>query len=137
MAIFVALLIVGAIASRGDSGLTFDRVETIAKQQLADDGCTFSVQDQSRDGVEDKALRCKVGNTAPVTVVRYSRYDDPGNPVLKYGLGFTTADRYFQYQTTIVSPSGDQTPGQPVLDAQKFSEAIQEDCGCGEVLTPE
>lgn len=135
--VFGTLLLVGAIASRGDRELTFERVEAIAEQQLADAGCTFSVRDESREGVEDKALLCKVDGDAPHTVVEYSHYDDADSPVVKYGLQFTTADRYFQHQTTTVRPSGAQAPGQPVLDAQEFSEAIKEDCGCGEVLTPE
>ena len=135
--LFGALLLVGAIASRGDRELTFDRVEAIAREQLEGAGCAFSVKDESRDDVEDTSLQCRVEDEAPYTVVRYTRYDDPENPAFRYGLQFTTADRYFQYQTTIVTPSGEQAPGRPILDAQRFSQAIKEDCGCGEVLTPE
>jgi hypothetical protein len=134
--LFGALLVVGAIASRGEHALTFERVATIAKP-LVDAGCAFSIKDESRDGVEDKTLQCTVDGKGPFAIVHYTSYDDPENPVIKYGLGFTTGDRYFQYQTTIVRPTGEIVAGQPVLDAAAFTEAVREDCGCGEVLTPD
>jgi hypothetical protein len=133
-----ALVIAGcAESSRSETEPTFDEVRAIAEDELADSGCKFQVDDQSQDGLEDELLECLTKNQGQdklYTIVHYTRHtgeDESGFA------GFTTATRYFQNGNIKADPSGASEPGQPALDAERFSQAVKDKCSCGEVLTPE
>lgn len=125
----------------GDEGATeptFEQAQAIAEEQLADAGCEFQVSDDSTDGLEQKTLECLIsegGQDALYTVFTYER-DLEVEETDQYFPGLTTAERCFENDNITVDPGGGNPEGVQ-LDAEEFATAVQEDCGCGEVLTPE
>ena len=71
------------------------------------------------------------GEQQLTTVVTYTRDEEPD----AIG-GITTATHYFQNGNITVEPAGGD-PTSPQLDAEAFATAVKDNCGCGEVLTPE
>ena len=141
-AVSALVLAFGLAACGEDSGSggseetepSFEDAQAIAEEQLAGEQCEFQVDDQSTDGLEQKSLDClrTVGGEQQLTTVFTYERDEEAD---SFG-GITTADRYFQNGNITVEPAGGD-PTAPQLDADAFSNAVKESCGCGEVLTPE
>ena len=134
----VALAGCEASGSGGETEPTFEQAQTIAEEQLADVGCEFRVADDSTEDLELKTLEClttEAGEERLYTVLTYER-DEQVDEVDEYFPGFTTSELYFQNDNITVEPAGGNPDGVE-LDAEAFTTAVQEACGCGEVLTPE
>lgn len=117
---------------------TFEQAQAIAEEQLADAGCEFQVEDESTEDLEQMSLNCLVAAGGPeqlYTVFQYSRDLEVTETDALIG-GLTTADHYFENGNITVNPSGGD-PTAVQLDSEQFATALQEDCDCGEVKTPE
>lgn len=117
---------------------TYEQAEAIAQEQLAGEDCEFQVDDETTEGLEQKTLNCLTtegGQDRIYTIFQYSRDLEVEESDQYFG-GLTTADRYFENGNITVDPSGGD-PTAVQLDAEEFATALKEDCGCGEVLTPE
>lgn len=133
----VSVLALTACGSSGseETEPTYEQAEAIAKQQLSGSGCEFQTEDDSTESMELKGLDCYLtvdGEESYYSVFTYSRDLDEGED---FGGGITTADHYFVNGNIEVDPAGGD-PSAPQLDAEEFATALEEECGCGEVLTP-
>lgn len=117
---------------------TYEQAEAIAQEQLSGEGCEFQVEDETDDEDELKTLSCLTtegGEQRLSTIFQYSR-DLSVEESDQYVPQFTTGAFYFENGNITVDPfGGDPTAVQ--LDAEEFATAIKDECGCGEVLTPE
>ena len=138
--ILCALALTACEASGGDEETepTFEQAEAIAQEQLAGEACEFQVEDESTDELEQKSLNCLTtegGEDRLYTIFQYTR-DLKIEESDQYFGGLTTAERSFENGNITVDPAGGD-PTAIQLDAEEFATALKEDCGCGEVLTPE
>ncbi len=141
----VMALCVGTFAACDTSGgteetePTYEQAEAIATQQLAGEDCDFETEDESTDELEQITLSCLTSRgrfpDQLYTIFQYTR-DLKVEESDSYFGGFTTAERYFENGNITVDPSGGD-PTAIQLDAEEFTNALKDECGCGEVLTPE
>lgn len=119
-----------------ESTPTFDQVQAIAKEQLTGEPCKFKVIEDFDDTFEHTEVDCLTsvgGQPQQTSVYSYDKtLEESDFPIG----GLTTATHYFENGNITVDPAGgDLTSIQ--LDAEKFATAIKDECGCGEVKTPE
>jgi hypothetical protein len=130
----------GSSSSSGGSGEsepTYAEAEALAKQMLPPNKCRFEVEDETDEETEKKTLNCFTtvrGQDKVYDIFSYTR--EIKAPEIEFG-GFTTAAAYFQNGAITVDPVGQSEPGQPVLDAKAYSDALVKACGCGETKIPE
>lgn len=124
-------------SSSDESAPTFEQAEAIAKEQLTGQPCKFQVSDDSTDTLESKKLECLTKVSGEPQLLTIFQYTNDLETSEDYGFGgFTTATHYFSNGNITVDPSGGD-PTAIQLDAEQFATAIKDDCGCGEVKTPE
>lgn len=134
-----ALAACGSSSSGTDeSEPTFEQAQAIAEEQLAGQPCEFQVDDESTDELDQKSLDCltTVGSEQKLySIFQYTRDLNVEEIDAQLG-GLTTAERYFENGNITVDPAGGD-PTAIQLDAEAFATALTEECGCGEVKTPE
>lgn len=136
---FCALVLAACSSTEsGETEPTYEQAEAIAMGQLSDADCEFEVEDKTTEEQEEKVLNCLTskGGVEMIYPIFYYTRDLNVEESDSYFGGLTTAERYFENDNITIDPSGGN-PTVPQLDAEEFANAIKEDCGCGEVLTPE
>lgn len=140
-AVALCALVLGACetpAGDDETEPTYEQAEAIAQEQLGGSNCEFEVEDDTTEELEQKSLTCLTtegGEDRLYTIFQYTRDLNVEESDQYFG-GLTTADHYFENGNITVDPSGGD-PTAIQLDAEDFATALKEDCGCGEVLTPE
>ena len=136
-------LTIAACGSESSSGAdesspSFEQAQVIAEEQLTGQPCEFQVDDESTDDLEQKTLECLTtdgGQQQLYTIFQYTRDLEVEEIDALIG-GLTTAERYFENGNITIDPAGGD-PTAIQLDAEQFATALTEECGCGEVKTPE